>query len=68
VAEELCLIIEGVYVTRQVTGRPEAIHIARRLADRVLAAHLRDGAVAPPPITGVPTEAVGVAVGHGSGK
>jgi AcrR family transcriptional regulator len=39
-AEELCLIIEGVYVTRQVTGRPEAIAIARRLADRVLDAHL----------------------------
>ena len=41
-AEEMCLIIEGVYVTRQVTGRREAIDIARRLADRVLAAHLGD--------------------------
>jgi AcrR family transcriptional regulator len=45
-AEELCLIMEGVYVTRQVTGRPDAIQIARRLADRVLAAHLRGGATA----------------------
>ena len=26
-AEELCLIMEGVYVTRQVSGRPEAIRI-----------------------------------------
>jgi AcrR family transcriptional regulator len=35
-AEELCLIIEGVYVTRQVTGNPQTINIARRITDRVL--------------------------------
>jgi hypothetical protein len=39
-AEELCLVMEGVYVTRQVSRRPDAIHVARRLADRALAAHL----------------------------
>ena len=52
VAEELCLIMEGAYVTRQVTGRSDAIRIARRLADRVLAASLREGVVAPLPIPG----------------
>jgi AcrR family transcriptional regulator len=50
-AEELCLVMEGVYVTRQVSGRREAIHIARRLADRVLAAHLPEGAVEMSPLT-----------------
>ena len=39
-AEELCLIMEGVYVTRHVTGRPDAIAIARRLAERVLSVHV----------------------------
>jgi AcrR family transcriptional regulator len=39
-AQELCLIMEGVYVTRQVTGRPDTISIARRLAERVLAGHV----------------------------
>jgi AcrR family transcriptional regulator len=39
-AQELCLIMEGVYVTRQVTGRPDTIAIARRLAERVLAGHV----------------------------
>ena len=48
-AEELCLVMEGVYVTRQVSGRREAIHIARRLADRVLEAHLPDRVAQPVP-------------------
>lgn len=39
-AQELCLIMEGVYVTRHVTGRPNTIGIARRLAERVLAEHV----------------------------
>ena len=39
-ARELCLIIEGVYVTRQVTGDKRSIEIARRLADLVIGAHL----------------------------
>jgi AcrR family transcriptional regulator len=38
--EELCLIMEGAYVTRHVTGRPNTIGIARRLAERVLGAHV----------------------------
>jgi hypothetical protein len=32
-AQELCLIIEGAYVTRHVTGNRGTIEIARRLAD-----------------------------------
>jgi AcrR family transcriptional regulator len=47
-AQELCLIMEGVYVTRQVTGDRTAIDIARRLADRAIATHLRDGATTDP--------------------
>ncbi len=39
-AQELCLIMEGVYVTRHVTGNPATIAIARRLADRAISAHL----------------------------
>jgi AcrR family transcriptional regulator len=31
-AKELCLIMEGAYVTRHVSGDPQAIDIARRLA------------------------------------
>ena len=49
-AEELCLVIEGVYVTRQVSGRRDAIDIARRVAGRILAAHLPGG------VTRVPAE------------
>ena len=39
-SQELCLIMEGVYVTRQVTGERRAIDIARRLSDRAIAGHL----------------------------
>jgi AcrR family transcriptional regulator len=39
-AQELCLIIEGAYVTRQVTNDHGTIHIARRVADSVIAARL----------------------------
>jgi len=39
-AEELCLIFEGAYVTRQVTGNLQTIDIARRVADRAIALHL----------------------------
>jgi AcrR family transcriptional regulator len=41
-AEELCLIIEGAYVTRQVTGNRHTVDIARRVAERVIAAHVSD--------------------------
>ena len=39
-AEELCLLMEGVYVARQVTGRRDVVGIARRLAEDVLCRHL----------------------------
>ena len=39
-AQELCLIMEGAYVTRHVTGNRETIAIARRLAERALQAHM----------------------------
>src|SRR5262249_2324241 len=39
-ARELCLIMEGAYVTRQVSGDKQSMEIARRVADLVIAAHL----------------------------
>jgi AcrR family transcriptional regulator len=39
-AQELCLIIEGAYVTRVVTGKRTTIDIARRLARLVIAAQV----------------------------
>jgi AcrR family transcriptional regulator len=39
-ARELCLIMEGAYVTRQVTGNKHGIDVARRVAELVIAAHL----------------------------
>lgn len=39
-AQELCLIFEGAYVTRQVTGNRQTIDIARRVADRVIDANI----------------------------
>lgn len=36
-AKELCLIMEGAYVTRQVTGNKDTINIARRIAQLVIA-------------------------------
>src|SRR5262245_5596446 len=43
-ARELCLIIEGAYVTRQVSGDKHSIEVARRVADLVIAAHLPQAA------------------------
>jgi AcrR family transcriptional regulator len=43
-ARELCLIMEGAYVTRQVTGNKLSIAVARRVADLVIAAHLPETA------------------------
>lgn len=37
-AEELCLIMEGAYITRQVTGNRNTIDIARRVAERMITA------------------------------
>jgi AcrR family transcriptional regulator len=39
-AQELCLIMEGAYVTRQVTGNRQTIDIARRVADGVITRHV----------------------------
>jgi AcrR family transcriptional regulator len=36
-AQELCLIMEGAYITRQVTGNKDTIHIARRVAQQIIA-------------------------------
>jgi AcrR family transcriptional regulator len=43
-ARELCLVMEGAYVTRQVTGDKRTIEIARRVADLVIATHLPEAA------------------------
>jgi hypothetical protein len=34
---ELCLVMEGAYVTRHVTGNKQTIDIARRVAELVIA-------------------------------
>jgi AcrR family transcriptional regulator len=39
-SKELCLIIEGAYVTRHVSGNRQTTAIARRVAERVFADHL----------------------------
>jgi len=39
VARELCLIVEGAYVTRHVTGDPRTINVARQLGELVIARH-----------------------------
>jgi AcrR family transcriptional regulator len=39
-ARELCLIIEGAYVSRHVTGDQNTIHVARRLGEMVIALHI----------------------------
>jgi len=36
-AQELCLIMEGAYVTRQVTGNKDTANIARRIVKQVIA-------------------------------
>jgi AcrR family transcriptional regulator len=46
-ARELCLIMEGAYITRHVTGDPQTVEIARRVADLVIAAHLPETVLAP---------------------
>jgi AcrR family transcriptional regulator len=40
-AQELCLVMEGAYVTRHVTGNPQTVAIARRVAGLVIDSHLR---------------------------
>jgi AcrR family transcriptional regulator len=43
-ARELCLVIEGAYVTRHVTGNRQTVDIARSVAELVIAKHLAAGA------------------------
>jgi AcrR family transcriptional regulator len=38
-AQELCLVMDGAYVTRVVTGNKNAVDIARRIAKHAIAAH-----------------------------
>jgi AcrR family transcriptional regulator len=40
-AQELCLVMEGAYVTRQVTGNPQTIRIAQGIADRLISTRCR---------------------------
>jgi AcrR family transcriptional regulator len=46
-ARDLCLIMEGAYITRHVTGDPETIEIARRVADLVISTHLSEAVLVP---------------------
>jgi AcrR family transcriptional regulator len=41
-ARELCLIIEGAYVTRHITGDRKTIDVARQLGELVIAKHFPD--------------------------
>ncbi len=41
-AQELCLIVEGTYVTRHVTGNKRTVDIARRIAMLAISAHCPD--------------------------
>ena len=45
-AQELCLVMDGAYVTRQVMGDSRGITTARRVADRIIAAYLPPAAAA----------------------
>ncbi len=47
-ARELCLIIEGAYVTRHLTGDSTTIDVARRLGGLVIAKHFPDVASSDP--------------------
>lgn len=42
-AKEMCLIMEGAYVTRHVTGNKQTVDIARRIAKLVISAHCPKG-------------------------
>jgi AcrR family transcriptional regulator len=43
-SQEICLLMEGVYVTRHVTGKSEWLDVARRLAERAIVEHLGEKA------------------------
>jgi AcrR family transcriptional regulator len=39
-ADELCMLIQGAYIARQMTGRRDVVGVARRMADDVIRRHL----------------------------
>ena len=43
--KELCMIIEGTFVTRPLTGNRQTIEVSRRLAERVIEGYLKAAAV-----------------------
>jgi hypothetical protein len=43
-ARELCLLMEGAYVTRHVTGDRQSVEIARRLANLAIKSHMPEAA------------------------
>jgi AcrR family transcriptional regulator len=46
-AKLFCLVMEGAYITRHITGDPQTIEIARRVGDLIIAAHLPQDAPLP---------------------
>jgi hypothetical protein len=42
-AQEMSMVMEGAYVTQQVTGNPKTAEIARRLVERILERHIPNG-------------------------
>ena len=44
-AQQLCLIMEGAYVTRHVTGNKQTVDLAREVAELVITANCPDAAV-----------------------
>ncbi|GEM_PF-386935 len=73
-AEEFCLVIEGLYVTRSVTGNPDTIAIARRLVDCIIERHvpaergLTDGGTNKPSATGTARQKKTRSPGSGTTK
>jgi AcrR family transcriptional regulator len=43
-AQELCLVMEGAYVTRHVTGDPRAAAVGRRITDQLIEKHIAHAA------------------------
>jgi hypothetical protein len=49
-AQELCLIMEGAYVTRVVTGKQNTVDIARRIAKLVIASRCAESKTITAPV------------------
>jgi AcrR family transcriptional regulator len=50
-AQELCLVMEGAYVTKQVTGKKDTVDIARRLAQVVIGSRCSSAASVTPTVS-----------------